>query len=216
MNIAELITEAIAKHNAILEVIEGKTLRIHNSESLPSDFLDLIRTYKPYLLNHMNQQTVKELAYTIQQHGANLQVIEGQTIRLHQPELIPDHLKAKLKTHKSDLISYLNPSPQQRQQAGLLTSHTEHEIIRVYFARLERHRNNLRKINKPIANALIKPRDFIQDIIYKFGIAYEQAQKYIECLVKQQVFSYDCNLRLYILPNYDHSSMLPFKDYQLP
>ncbi len=212
MNIVRIIIEAVRKHGAIIEAVEGRTIRIHNTECLPSDFLEIITKFKPYLLEQLNQKSVIELVETVTDHGAALEAINASTIRIHQPELIPDSVKARIKTYKTELLDYLNKETQHytKQSHTAALKQFEYEAIKVFFDRLERHRNNLRKIDKPIENAMIKPREFGQDLTDKFFMTSQEAHDYIEGLMNQQIFNYDCNLKLYILPNHNHESIKPF------
>lgn len=218
MNLATIIINAVAHHGASIEAPNGNTLRTHNSEQLPREFVELIRKYKPYILQCINQTTIQNLLDTIQQHGAELEIIHGTTIRLHQPEQLPERIKASIKAHKHELIQHLNPSPQQQQQRQqdhtILAQHFEYEAIQVYFDRLQHKLQNLIKINKPINQAVIKPKEFIQSLAHKFYLPEQAAQDYVAALIEHRIFIYSCNFKIHITPNYRHPSMAAFTHYQ--
>jgi len=141
----------------------------------------------------------------IQQEGVEIELIDSQTLRLHHTECITDMEIQKVKQSKADIIKILS---------NLTVSNTEgldldiqQEVIQTYFDRLERHRSNLRKINNPVENALVKPEHVRQDLIQKFLVNQEQAQHLINALIEQNVFYYDNNFRFYLFPNFTHPAM---------
>lgn len=208
MNISKLICQAIRHYGASIELINNQTLRLNQADHLPQQCTDLIRKYKPQLIRHLQLQKCYELLEYLQQEGVELELIDRQTIRLHHAECIADKEMGQVRKFKPDIIEILDNA--LKNVSEKMDNAIQQEIIQTYFDRLERHRRNLRKINNPVENALVKPEHVRQDLIQKFALSQEQAQQFINALIEQCIFKYDSNFKYYLFPNFDHSAMTAF------
>lgn len=211
MNIAQLISQVLQHYGASLELINNQVLRLHHSDDIPQQSTDLVRKYKPQLIRRLRLQSCYELLEHIQQEGAEIELIDSQTVRLHHAERITDIEIQKVKQSKAEIIEILSNSTASNSE--ILDQDIQQEVIQTYFERLERHRSNLRKINNPVENALVKPEHIRQDLIQKFLVNQEQAQHFINALIEQNIFYYDSNLRFYLLPNFIHPAMTAFQQH---
>lgn len=211
MNIAQLISQVLQHYGASLELINNQVLRLHHSDDIPQQSTDLVRKYKPQLIRRLRLQSCYELLEHIQQEGAEIELIDSQTVRLHHAERITDIEIQKVKQSKAEIIEILSNSTASNSE--ILDQDIQQEVIQTYFDRLERHRSNLRKINNPVENALVKPEHVRQDLIHKFLLNQEQAQYLINALIEQNIFYYDSNFRFYLFPNFAHPAMKAFQHY---
>lgn len=211
MNIAQLINQVLQHYGASLELINNQVLRLHHSDDIPQQSTDLVRKYKPQLIRRLRLQSCYELLEHIQQEGAEIELIDSQTVRLHHAERITDIEIQKVKQSKAEIIEILSNSTASNSE--LLDQDIQQEVIQTYFERLERHRSNLRKINNPVENALVKPEHIRQDLMHKFLLNQEQAQYLINALIEQNIFYYDSNFRFYLFPNFTHPAMTTFQHY---
>jgi hypothetical protein len=205
MNISQLICQAIRHYGASIELINHQTLRLNQADDLPPQCTDLVRKYKPQLIRHLQLQSCYELLECIQHEGAE------KTVRLHHAERITDIEIQKVKQSKAEIIEILSNAT--ASNAERLDQDIQQEVIQTYFGRLERHRSNLRKINNPVENALVKPEHVRQDLIQKFLVNQEQAQHFINALIEQNIFHYDSNFRFYLFPNFTHPAMIDFQHH---
>ena len=211
MNIAQLISQVLQHYGASLELINNQVLRLHHSDDIPQQSTDLVRKYKPQLIRRLRLQSCYELLEHIQQEGAEIELIDSQTVRLHHAERITDIEIQKVKQSKAEIIEILSNSTASNSE--ILDQDIQQEVIQTYFDRLERYRSNLRKINNPVENALVKPEHVRQDLIHKFLLNQEQAQYLINALIEQNIFYYDRNFRFYLFPNFTHPAMTTFQHY---
>lgn len=211
MNIAQLISQVLQHYGASLELINNQVLRLHHSDDIPQQSTDLVRKYKPQLIRRLRLQSCYELLEHIQQEGAEIELIDSQTVRLHHAERITDIEIQKVKQSKAEIIEILSNSTASNSE--ILDQDIQQEVIQTYFDRLERYRSNLRKINNPVENALVKPEHLRQDLIHKFLLNQEQAQYLINALIEQNIFYYDSNFRFYLFPNFTHPAMKAFQHY---
>lgn len=209
MNIAQLINQTLKHYGASLELINHQTLRLHQADDLPPQCTDLVRKYKPQLISHLQLQSCYELLDFLQQEGAEIELIDHQTIRLHHIECLTDTDLQRVKQSKSEIIKILT----HFNHTEILDLDIQQEVIQTYFDRLERHRSNLRKINSHVENALVKPEHVRQDLIQKFALSQDQAQQYINVLMEQGIFKYDSNFKFYLFPNFEHSAMTAFQHH---
>ncbi len=213
MNIAQLISQVLQHYGASLELINNQVLRLHHSDDMPQQCIDLVRKYKSQLIRCLRLQSSYKLLERIQQEGAEIELIDSQTVRLHHAERITDMEIQKVKQSKADIIEILSNSTVSTSER--LDLDIQQEIIHTYFERLERHRRNLRKINGPIENALIKPAQVRQDLAQKFTLSQDQAQQYIDLLISQNIFQYDNNFKFYLFPNFANPAMKPFQHHNI-
>ena len=211
MNIAQLISQVLQHYGASLELINNQVLRLHHSDGIPQQSTDLVRKYKPQLIRRLRLQSCYELLEHIQQEGAEIELIDSQTVRLHHAERITDIEIQKVKQSKAEIIEILSNATASNSE--ILDQDIQQEVIQTYFERLERHRSNLRKINNPVENALVKPEHIRQDLIQKFLVNQEQAQHFINALIEQNIFYYDSNFRFYLFPNFTHPAMTAFQHH---
>lgn len=211
MNIAQLISQVLQHYGASLELINNQTLRLHHSDGMPQQSADFIRKYKPQLIRRLLLQSCYELLEHIQQEGAEIELIDNQTIRLHHAERITDMDIQRVKQSKTEIIEILSNST--ASNSSIMDTEIQQEVIQTYFDRLERHRSNLRKISNPVENALVKPEHVRQDLIQKFMLNQDQAQQFINALIEQNIFNYDSRFRFYLFPNYTHSAMTAFQHH---
>lgn len=211
MNIAQLITQALKQYGARLELLNNQALRLHHCDAVPQQCTDLVRKYKPQLIRYLQLQSCYELLEYIEQEGAEIELIDSQTVRLNHAERITDMEIQKIKQSKVDVIEILSNSTVSNSE--ILDIDIQQEVIQTYFNRLERHRSNLRKISNPIENALVKPEHVRQDLIQKFILNQDQAQQFINTLIEQRIFKYDSNFRFYLFPNFEHSAMTTFQHH---
>lgn len=211
MNIAQLISQVLQHYGASLELINNQSLRLNQIEEVPQKCTDLVRQYKAQLIRYLQLQSSYELLEYIQQEGAEIELIDHQTIRLHHAECISDIEIHKIRQLKAEIIEILSKSKATNKET--LDQCIQHEVIQAYFDRLERHRSNLRKINGTIENALVKPDHVRQDLMQKFFLKQDQAQQYIDVMIEQNAFYYDSNFRFYLFPNFAHPMMRAFQHY---
>ena len=211
MNIAQLISQVLQHYGASLELINNQVLRLHHSDGIPQQSTDLVRKYKPQLIRRLRLQSCYELLEHIQQEGAEIELIDSQTVRLHHAERTTDIEIQKVKQSKAEIIEILSNATASNSE--ILDQDIQQEVIQTYFERLERHRSNLRKINNPVENALVKPEHIRQDLIQKFLVNQEQAQHFINALIEQNIFYYDSNFRFYLFPNFTHPAMTAFQHH---
>lgn len=211
MNIAQLISQVLQHYGASLELINNQALRLHHSDDIPQQSTDLVRKYKPQLIRRLRLQACYELLEHIQQEGADIELIDSQTVRLHHAERITDIEIQRVKQSKAEIIEILSNAT--ASNAERLDQDIQQEVIQTYFERLERHRSNLRKINNPVENALVKPEHVRQDLIQKFLVNQEQAQHFINALIEENIFYYDSNFRFYLFPNFTHPAMTAFQHH---
>lgn len=211
MNIAQLISQVLQHYGASLELINNQVLRLHHSDDIPQQSTDLVRKYKPQLIRRLRLQSCYELLEHIQQEGAEIELIDSQTVRLYHAERITDIEIQKVKQSKAEIIEILSNATASNSER--LDQDIQQEVIQTYFERLERHRSNLRKINNPVENALVKPEHVRQDLIQKFLVNQEQAQYFINALIEQNIFYYDSNFRFYLFPNFTHLAMTAFQHH---
>ncbi|ENU80316.1 hypothetical protein F975_02072 [Acinetobacter sp. ANC 3789] len=211
MNIAQLLNQALQHCSANLELINNHTLRLHQQQELPSHLTELVRKYKAQLIRCLQLESAYRLLEHIRLEGADIQLIDNQTLRLHYIERITDTDIQKIKRLKGELIEILNNIVATTNSS--LDQCIQHEIIQTYFDRLERQRSNLRKIHSPVENALVRPKDLIQDLILKFMLNQDQAQQYIIAMIEQGIFYHDSNSKFYLFPNFAHTTMDSFHKY---
>ncbi|ENU25636.1 hypothetical protein [Acinetobacter modestus] len=211
MNIAQLISQVLQRYGASLELINNQVLRLHHTDDVPQQCTDLVRKYKPQLIRRLRLQSCYELLEHIQQEGAEIELIDSQTVRLHHAERITDIEIRKVKQSKADIIEILSNAT--ASDSEILDQDIQQEVIQTYFERLERYRSNLRKINNPVENALVKPEHVRQDLIQKFLVNQDQAQHFINALIEQNIFYYDSNFRFYLFPNFTHPTMTAFQQH---
>lgn len=211
MNIAQLISQVLQHYGASLELINNQVLRLHHTDDVPQQCTDLVRKYKPQLIRRLRLQSCYELLEYIQQEGAEIKLIDSQTVRLHHAERITDIEIQKVKQSKADIIEILSNATASNAES--LDQDIKQEVIQTYFDRLERHRSNLRKISNPVENALLKPEHVRQDLIQKFLVNQEQAQYFLNVLIEQNIFYYDSNFKFYLFPNFTHPAMKAFQHY---
>jgi hypothetical protein len=211
MNIAQLISQVLQHYGASLELINNQVLRLHHTDDVPQQCTDLVRKYKPQLIRRLRLQSCYELLEYIQQEGAEIELIDSQTVRLHHAERTTDIEIQKVKQSKAEIIEILSNATASNSE--ILDQDIQQEVIQTYFERLERHRSNLRKINNPVENALVKPEHVRQDLIQKFLVNQEQAQHFINALIEQNIFYYDSNFRFYLFPNFTHPAMTAFQHH---
>ena len=211
MNIAQLLNQALQQRGANLELINNHTLRLHQQQELPSHLTELVRKYKAQLIRHLQLESAYRLLEHIRLEGADIQLIDNQTLRLHYIERITDTDIQKIKHLKGELLEILNNTVATTNSS--LDQCIQHEIIQTYFDRLERHRSNLRKIHSSVENALVRPKDLIQDLTLKFILSQDQAQQYITVMIKQGIFYHDSNSKFYLFPDFSHTAMQGFQKY---
>ena len=211
MNIAQLISQVLQHYGASLELINNQALRLHHTDDVPQQCTDLVRKYKPQLIRRLRLQSCYELLEHIQQEGAEIELIDSQTVRLHHAERITDIEIQKVKQSKADIIEILSNATASNAES--LDQDIKQEVIQTYFDRLERHRSNLRKISNPVENALVKPEHVRQDLIQKFLVNQEQAQYFLNVLIEQNIFYYDSNFKFYLFPNFTHPAMKAFQHF---
>lgn len=208
MNISTIIIDAIRKHGANIQLIDDKTLRLHHADAIPQHLIQLTKTYKPQLIAYFRQDQARQLIENLHQEGANLQLIDCQTLRLTDSHKLDDSYIQQVKRFKPDLIHFLQSS---QEHSPILQEHFTHEVIQTYFDRLEKHRNNLRKIQRPINNALVRPKDLIQDLTTLFCLQQHEAEQIISHCIELGVFKYDSPSKFYLFPNDQHIAIQPFK-----
>lgn len=211
MNIAQLISQILQHYGASLELINNQVLRLHHADVVPHQHTELVRKYKTQLIRCLQLQSCYELLEHIRQEGAEIELVDSQTVRLHHAERITDIDIQRVKQFKAGIIEILNQSA--APNAKRLDQDIQQEVIKTYFERLERHRSNLRKINNPVENALVKPEHVRQDLIQKFIVNQDQAQYLINALIEQNIFYYDSNFRFYLFPNFAHPAMTDFQHH---
>lgn len=212
MNIAQLISQILKHYGVSVELVNHQSLRLHHYDDVPQVCADLVRKYKAQLIHHLQLKSCYELLDYIQQEGAGIELIDQQTIRVHHAECLSDTDLQRVKQSKVEIIEILS-NANHSNTAETLDLDIQHEVICTYFNRLERHRSNLRKINNPVENALVKPEHVRQDLIHKFALSQDQAQQYINVLIEQNIFKYDSNYRFYLFPNFEHSTMTAFQHH---
>ena len=211
MNISELLKHTLQHYDAMLQLIDNQTIRIHQQQEIPDYLLDLLRKYKPQLIRHLQLESAYTLLQTIQREGAEIQIINGQDLRLNHAEYLESSDIHKLKQLKVQIIEILNTS--NNHHFNSLDQYVQYEIIQVYFDRLERHRNNLRKINNAVENALVRPKDLLDDLGNKFALNPQQTDFYLTSLLNQDIFFYENNSKFYLFPNFNHTAMQAFQQY---
>ena len=215
MNIAQQLYESAQQYGAKLELNEGQGLRLNHADHVPDALITQIRQFKPEIIQYLQQCAISDLIDSIYQYGANIEVIDGQQLRLDHAYHIPDQLITQIKQLKPQILAYLTPSTEQDQQGQAQLRDFEHQLVQVFFDRLDHKRQNLRKINGSIQNALVTPKDYMGDLMGKLGIQQYQAQSYLDNMIGQGMFNYDSRFKFYLFPNYDHSAIQPFSHYNL-
>ena len=215
MNIAQQLYESAQQYGAKLELNDGQNLRLSHANHVPDALIEQIRQFKPEIIQYLQQCAVSELINDIYQYGASIEMIEGQQLRLNHADYIPDQFIAQIQQLKPHILAYLTPSIEQDQQGQIQVRDFEHQLVQVFFDRLDRKRQNLKKINGSIQNALVTPKDYMGDLMGKLGIQQYQAQNYLDNMIGQGMFNYDSRFKFYLFPNYDHSTIQPFSHYNL-
>lgn len=207
MNITDLILQLTRYYGASLELTDDQTIRICSSEPLPSHVLELIRTHKTAILRRVALQPIYDLIQNTNKEGARLTVLDSSNIRIDNAEnLTTSHIE-KIKTFKSSVVQLLQPSPQQRLNDSILEQCLFDEAAQVYFARLAIHQANLIKINNPVENALVSPKQLQTDLMVKFKITMQQAQQIIKNMIHNGMLRYDSSYRNYIIANDQHPAI---------
>lgn len=212
MNIAQLVSHTLNHYGVSIELLNNQSLRLHHCDDVPKVCTNLAQKYKAQLLHHLQLQSSYELIDYIQQEGVIFKIINDQTLRLHNVECLTDTDLLRVKQSKEKIIEILG-NLNHSNMAETLDLDIQQEVINAYFERLNHHRSNLRKINSPVENALVKPEHVRQELIRKFALDQNQAQQFIDNLIEQNIFYYDSNFRFYLFPNFTHSAMTSFQHH---
>ena len=215
MNIAQQLYESALQYGAKFELNDGQYLRLSHADHVPEALIEQIRQFKAEIIQYLQQCAISELIDNIYQYGASIEVIDGQQLRLNHADHIPDQLIAKIQQLKPQILAYLAPSKKQDQQRQDQLHEFEYQLVNLFFERLDRKRQNVRKVNGSIQNALVTPKDYMGDLMGKLGIQQYQAQSYLDNMIGQGMFSYDSRFKFYLFPNYDHAAIQPFSQYNL-
>lgn len=210
MNISTIIIDAIRKHGANIQLINDKTLRLHHADAIPQHLIQLTTKYKPQLIAYFRQDQARQLIEILCQEGANLQLLDSQTLRLTDSHKLDDSYIHQIKHLKQDLIQFLQLN---HYQTLIIQDHIIHEAIQIYFDRLEKHRNNLRKIQRPIENALVRPKDLLEDLTRLFCLQQHEAEQIINHCIELGVFKYDSPSKFYLFHIEERINLLNRKKY---
>lgn len=214
MNIAKHLISNLSQFNAHIERIGIEQLKLCNAEHVPPELIAQVKAHKPSIIEYLDLSIARQLIDDLNQHNASIELAGHDQLRLHNAEHLPPELIEKTKTNKPMLIRHLNqlqkPTGQPKAMDDFL-----YEITKLYFVRLEKHRNNLIKINRPIKNALIRPADWIAEITAAFNLNQYEATRYIGELIESGLFYYDCSNKLYLVPDYTSESMAEFRNFEL-
>ena len=128
MNIAQQLYESAQQYGAKFELNEGQGLRLNHADHVPDALITQIRQFKPEIIQYLQQCAISDLIDSIYQYGANIEVIDGQQLRLDHAYHIPDQLITQIKQLKPQILAYLTPSTEQDQQGHNVVLHVYNDI----------------------------------------------------------------------------------------
>lgn len=215
MNIAKHLISNLSQFNAHIERVGIEQLKLCNAEHVPPELIAQVKAHKPSIIEYLDLSIAQQLIEDLYQHNVSIELAAPDQLQLHNAEHLPPDLIEKTRTNKAILIKHLNQLQKPTGQPQAMDNGFLYEITKAYFIRLEKHRNNLIKINRPIKNALIRPADWIAEITATFNLNQYEAARYIGELIDKQIFYYDCSNKLYLVPDYTSDSMAEFQHFEL-
>lgn len=215
LDIAQQLFESIQQYGAPIEINTDQSLRLSHADHVPDALIIQIKQFKAKIIQYLQQCAVSDLIEEIAQQGASMELLEGGQLRLHHANYLPDELLQRIRQNKLQIVAHLTPCIESKQPQQMQTHSFELQILQVFFDRLDRKRQNLKKIRGDLKNALVTPKDYIGDLMGKFGIHQYQAQNHLDMLIDRGILTYDSRFKFYLFPNYQHPSLHAFSHYDI-